>query len=138
MLQLEAFVSTLSAMSEALPRGKRLGEATYALLWATFPARAKELLTPEIWMYAASQRLLDPDPADELPLPQQLLNYVFRNENGQANVAWGLKADLAERMARPDRFNPQPVPGQIVAAPEPVAQGLLADFVSAGLTPRDP
>jgi hypothetical protein len=70
-------------------------------------------------MYAAAQRMLDPDPMEELPLPMQLLNYVFRNENGRANVAWGLKADLADRMANPDRFNPQPVPGQVVLPSEP-------------------
>lgn len=119
MLQLEQFCMILGALAEALPRGKRMSEATYALLWATFPAKAKEHLTPEIWMYAAAQRMLDPDPMEELPLPMQLLNYVFRNENGRANVAWGLKADLADRMANPDRFNPQPVPGQVVLPSEP-------------------
>ena len=119
MLSLEQFSVTLGALSEALPRGKRMAEATYALLWATFPAKAKEDLTPEIWMYAAGQRLLDPDPLDDVPLPMQLLNYVFRNENGRANVEWGLKADLPERMARAHVFNPQPVPGQVVLPPEP-------------------
>lgn len=129
MLQLEHFISTLNALQEALPRGKRLGEATYALMWATFPAKAKEELTPEIWMYAAAQRLLDPDPMEDLPLPMQLLNYVFRNENGRANVSWGLKADLPERMANPDRFNPQPVQGQLVQAPEPAVTNPLLQEV---------
>lgn len=129
MLQLEHFISTLNALQEALPRGKRLGEATYALMWATFPAKAKEELTPEVWMYAAAQRLLDPDPMEDLPLPMQLLNYVFRNENGRANVSWGLKADLPERMANPDRFNPQPVPGQLVQTPEPAVTNSLLQEV---------
>lgn len=129
MLQLEHFISTLNALQEALPRGKRLGEATYALMWATFPAKAKQDLTPEIWMYAAAQRLLDPDPMEDLPLPMQLLNYVFRNENGRANVSWGLKADLPERMANPDRFNPQPVPGQAVLPPEPAVTNPLLQEV---------
>lgn len=129
MLQLEHFISTLNALQEALPRGKRLGEATYALMWATFPAKAKEDLTPEIWMYAAAQRLLDPDPMEDLPLPMQLLNYVFRNENGRANVSWGLKADLPERMANPDRFNPQPVPGQVVLPPDPAVTNPLLQEV---------
>jgi hypothetical protein len=119
MLSFEHFTATLGALTEALPRGKRMAEATFALMWATFPAKAKQQLTPEIWMYAAAQRLLDPEPAEDLPLPQQLLNYVFRNENGRANVAWGLKADLTERMSRPDQFNPQPLPGQMVLPPEP-------------------
>lgn len=129
MLQLEHFISTLNALQEALPRGKRLGEATYALMWATFPAKAKEDLTPEVWMYAAAQRLLDPDPMEDLPLPMQLLNYVFRNENGRANVSWGLKADLPERMANPDRFNSQPVPGQMVLPPEPAVTNPLLQEV---------
>ena len=129
MLQLEHFISTLNALQEALPRGKRLGEATYALMWATFPAKAKNDLTPEIWMYAAAQRLLDPDPMEDLPLPMQLLNYVFRNENGRANVSWGLKADLPERMANPDRFNPQPVPGAVVLPPEPAVTNPLLQEV---------
>ncbi len=126
MLSFEHFTATLGALTEALPRGKRMAEATFALMWATFPAKAKEDLTPEIWMYAAAQRLLDPDPMEDLPLPMQLLNYVFRNENGRANVAWGLKADLPERMARPDCFNPQPTPGQVVLpAVEPITNPLL-------------
>ena len=119
MLSPEHFSATLGALSEALPRGKRMGEATYALLWATFPAKAKEELTPEVWMYAAAQRLLDPEPMEDLPLPMQLLNYVYRNENGRANVSWGLKADLPERMARAHVFNPQPQPGAVVLPPEP-------------------
>lgn len=119
MLSLEQFSVTLGALSEALPRGKRMAEATYALLWATFPAKAKEDLTPEVWMYAAAQRLLDPEPMEDLPLPMQLLNYVYRNENGRANVSWGLKADLPERMARAHVFNPQPQPGAVVLPPEP-------------------
>jgi hypothetical protein len=128
VLSLEHFSATMGALTEALPRGKRMGEATYALMWATFPAKAKEDLTPEIWMYAAAQRLLDPDPMEDLPLPMQLLNYVFRNENGRANVSWGLKLDLPERMQRPHVFNPQPVPGQVVLPPEePVTNPLLQE-----------
>lgn len=119
MLLFEEFTSTLGALSEALPMGKRMAEGTFVLLWATFPAKAKEELSVEILMYAAAQRLLDPDPMDELPLPMQLLNYVYRNENGRANVAWGLKADLPERMARPHVFNPQPQPGAVVLPSEP-------------------
>lgn len=119
MLQLETFVATLSALSEAMPYGKRLGEATYALLWATFPQKAKEELTPEIWMYCATQRLLDPAPADDLPIPIQMLQYAYRCENGRANLNWGLKADLPQRMANAHVFNPQPVPGQLPPEPEP-------------------
>lgn len=129
-LSSEAFITTLVGLSDALPYGKRMNEAAYGLLWATFPARAKELLTPEIWLYAAAQRLLDPNPPEDQPLPQQLLLYVFRLENGRPNMSWGLKADLAERMQRPDLFNPQPVPGQLPAAPEPPVTNPLLQGVT--------
>ena len=92
----------------------------------TFPEKAKQELTREVWLYAAGQRRLDPNPPEDVPLDLQLLNYVFRNENGRANVEWGLKADLPERMQRPHVFNPQPVPGQVVLPPvEPVTNPLL-------------
>jgi hypothetical protein len=92
----------------------------------TFPEKAKQDLTREVFLYAAGQRRLDPSPPDDVPLDLQLLNYVYRNRDGRACVDWGLKADLPDRMSRPNVFNPQPVPGQVVLpAEEPVSNPLL-------------
>lgn len=126
MITEQEFGQVLQALSRTLPRFKPWDEMAMALAWATFPARAKELLTRDMWLYAAGQRRLDPAPQEDVPLDLQLLNYLFRNENGRANIEWGLKADLPERMSRPDRFNPQPVPGQLVAhVDEPITNPLL-------------
>lgn len=119
MITEQDFSKVLQALSRTLPRFKAWDATAMALAWMTFPEKAKQELTPAIWLYAAGQRRLDPNPPEDLPLDMQLLNYVFRNENGRANVAWGLKADLADRMGRPHVFNPQPQPGAVVLEAEP-------------------
>jgi hypothetical protein len=128
MITEQEFADVLQALSRTLPRFKPWDSTAMALAWMTFPERAKQELTREVWLYAAGQRRLDPNPPEDVPLDLQLLNYVFRNENGRANVDWGLKADLPERMQRPHVFNPQPVPGQLVLPPEPqVSNPLLQE-----------
>jgi hypothetical protein len=129
MITQEDFGKVLQALSRTLPRFKPWDETAMALAWMTFPERAKQELTREVWLYAAGQRRLDPNPPEDVPLDLQLLNYVFRNENGRANVEWGLKADLPERMQRPHVFNPQPVPGQVVLPPEPAVTNPLLQEV---------
>ena len=119
MITQQEFCDVLQALSRTLPRFKPWDETAMALAWMTFPAKAKQDLTREIWLYAAGQRRLDPKPSEDQPLDMQLLDYVYRNRDGRACVDWGLKADLPERMQRPNVFNPQPVPGQLPATPEP-------------------
>jgi hypothetical protein len=125
MITEQEFADVLQALSRTLPRFKPWDSTAMALAWMTFPEKAKQELTREVWLYAAGQRRLDPNPPEDVPLDLQLLNYVFRNENGRANVEWGLKADLPERMQRPHVFNPQPVPGQVVLPPEPAVTNPL-------------
>lgn len=129
MITQEDFGKVLQALSRTLPRFKPWDETAMALAWMTFPEKAKQALTREVWLYAAGQRRLDPSPPEDVPLDLQLLNYVFRNENGRANVEWGLKADLPERMQRPHVFNPQPVPGQAVLPSEPAVTNPLLQEV---------
>lgn len=119
MISQEQFTDVLQALSRTLPRFKPWDATALALAWMTFPPKAKEELSPEVWLYAAGQRRLDPSPKDDLPLDLQLLDYVYRNRDGRACVEWGLKADLPERMSRAHLFNPQPVPGQLAPEPEP-------------------
>lgn len=129
MITEQEFADVLQALSRTLPRFKPWDSTAMALAWMTFPEKAKQELTREVWLYAAGQRRLDPSPPEDVPLDLQLLNYVFRNENGRANVDWGLKADLPERMQRPHVFNPQPVPGQVVLPPEPAVTNPLLQEV---------
>lgn len=129
MITEQQFGDVLQALSRTLPRFKPWDAGALALAWLTFPQKAKQELTLEVWVYAAGQRRLDPNPPDQVPLDLQLLDYVYRNRDGRACVDWGLKADLPERMSRPSVFNPQPVPGQVVISLEPrvtnpVLQGL--------------
>ena len=129
MITEQEFADVLQALSRTLPRFKPWDETAMALAWMTFPAKAKQDLTREIWLYAAGQRRLDPNPPEDQPLDMQLLDYVYRNRDGRACVDWGLKADLPERMQRPNVFNPQPVPGQLPAAPEPAVTNPLLQEV---------
>ena len=129
MITQEDFGKVLQALSRTLPRFKPWDETAMALAWMTFPEKAKQELTREIWLYAAGQRRLDPSPPDDVPLDLQLLGYVFRNENGRANVEWGLKLGLPDRMSRPHVFNPQPVPGQVVLPTEPAVTNPLLQEV---------
>ena len=107
-LTLKHFGGTLAALSGALPFAKPIPTETFLLLWGSFPPQAKREVTPEMWTYAATQRCMDPSPDKELPLPFQLLRYLYRLENGMPNFEWGLKEDLPQRMAAPHLFNPDP------------------------------
>lgn len=119
MITQEQFSSVLLGLSRLLPQYKNLDAMALGLAWMTFPQKAKEELTLDVWVYAAGQRRLDPAPPEHVALDLQLLDYVYRNRDGRACVDWGLKADLPDRMQRPNVFNPQPVPGQVVLPPEP-------------------
>jgi hypothetical protein len=137
MITADFFNSTITCLSEVLPFGKRLSVEAAGILWITFPAAAKADLTPGMLQFAVTQRLLDPDPPKEVPIHIGLLRYCYRLENGTPNVAWGLKADLRERMARPDVFHLVATSAAMVdaaALPEARAArqltGFLADWVA--------
>lgn len=118
MLNQRHFAGTLQAIAETLPFGKQVGAAGLLLAWQTIPAQAKRELTDAQWTYAAGQYVLDPERPREMPVFLALLRYLYRCENGQPNYAWGLKPDLAERMARPDVFHPQPAAPYLQGEPD--------------------
>jgi hypothetical protein len=124
-LSFEHFRQTLTALSSVLPFAKPLGEEAWLLLWLSFPDHAKQRITPAMWSYAASQRLMDPSPAKEVAIHIQLLRYLYRLENGIPNVEWGLKPDLATRMAKSGIFHEQPrsLADQIAAEGPPNVDG---------------
>jgi hypothetical protein len=122
-LTYDSFSQTLEALNSVLPFAKAITPQAWLLLWGTFPDHAKQHLTPSMWTYAAGQRLMDPAPAKELAIHLQLLRYLYRLENGMPNLQWGLKLDLADRMAHAGTFH----------QPEPRS---LADQVAAEGTPN--
>ena len=105
MISCELFTSTITCLSEILPYGKKLSIEAAGILWLTFPATAKEQLTPAMLQFAVAQRLLDPDPPKEVALHISLLKYVYYEKNGMPSVERGLKKDLHQRMQRPDVYH---------------------------------
>jgi hypothetical protein len=107
-LTFEDFRRVITALSAVRPFSKTLCEEAWLLLWTTFPQHAKRHVTPAMLAYAAGQWMMDPAPAKEVPVHLQLLRYLYRMGNGMPNYQWGLKEDLAQRMAVSDLFNPDP------------------------------
>jgi hypothetical protein len=107
-LPFENFRQVLTALTSVLPYAKPLGEEAWLLLWLSFPEHAKLNISPDMWAYAAAQRLMDPNPPKEVAIHLQLLRYIYRLENGMPNLQWGIKHDLYSRMAAPDTFHPEP------------------------------
>jgi hypothetical protein len=116
------FVPAMGFLCEMLPMQRALSDEALAMAWETMPGAAKIHLTRESLAFAVKQRLVDPAPPKEQALHVQLLRYVFpvertvKRERGEevncdrALLEGGLRADLAERMAAPDRFHdPAPV-----------------------------
>jgi len=104
------FLETITYLLELLPMQKALSDDAKIMLWHTFPATAKLDLSRESMVYAAGQRMLDPEPPKEIPLHLSLLRYLYPLENNRGAVDRGLRSDLADRMKRPEVFHdPQPV-----------------------------
>jgi hypothetical protein len=122
MITIEDFQVALSSLVQLLPMQRALDPAALLLAWDTFPERAKLDLSGEILLYAVQQRFLDTEPPKGLAPHVNLLRYVYpvdrtiRFERGQEVISdqpmcdRGLRRDLAQRMAAPDRFHePGPV-----------------------------
>lgn len=110
MISKENLVITLSGLLEVLPMLRPLSAPALAFVWDTFPQVAKEQLTPASLEWACGQRLLDPNPPRDVAIHHALLRYCYPLENDRAAFHRGLRHDLAQRMAEPDRFHdPAPV-----------------------------
>lgn len=93
------FAGAVAAISELLPYAKRPSPDAQLLLWTTLPNQVQQDLTSHHLAYACAQLLLDPARPQELAIPVALLRYLYRLENGLPNFSWGLRPDLAQRMA---------------------------------------
>jgi hypothetical protein len=122
MITIEDFQVAVSSLLQLLPMQRALDPAALLLAWDTFPERAKIDLSEEILLFAVQQRVLDPEPPKGIAPHVNLLRYCYpvdrtvRRERGeevvsdQPMVDRGLRRDLAQRMAAPDRFHdPAPV-----------------------------
>lgn len=126
MINEQQFVATLAGLQELLPMGKTLSEPALVLAWALFPLQAKTELAPAHLLYAVQQRVLDPEPAREQAITQQLLRYLYPLADGMPALDRGLRSDLAQRMAAPERFHALTVPRpETTAVAELQAQRLL-------------
>jgi len=112
MLNATDFINLLVGLIESLPMHKGLSERGLAFAWSTLPKQAKEQLNQQHIAYAAGQRILDPEPRHQLAIHLQLLAYLYPLNNGVPVVDQGLRLDLEQRMAHPDRFHPLSVPAE--------------------------
>jgi len=108
MLTSKTFAAVLTTATELDPFGKRLSDQTIGMAYMTLPDAVKSAVTDEMFVYALKQHQLQPSERSELSLLQQLMQHVYKCENGAPNYRWGLKNDLFARMASPDKLHGQP------------------------------
>ena len=106
MLTAADFFNLLAGLVESLPQHKALSERGLAFAWVTFPDAAKQQLSVEQLSYAATQRLLDPEPNQRLALHIQLLTYLYPLRDGLPATDRPVRHDLAARMQSPHTFHP--------------------------------
>ena len=149
MITLEEFQAAVTSLLQLLPMQRPLTAAALVLAWDTFPERAKIDLTDEILLFAVQQRVLDPEPPKGVAPHVALLRYAYpvdrtiRRERGeevisdQPMVERGLRRDLAQRMAAPDRFH-EPGPARQEQAPpeRPRLPGGGRQWHPSGLSPE--
>ena len=116
MITIEEFQAALTGLSQVLPMSRQMTAPALVIAWDTTPITAKQQLTPQSLAFAVSQRAMDPSPPKEAPLHLSLLRYLYPLRNDCAEVERGLRSDLAERMAQPDRFH-DPAPAREEHAP---------------------
>lgn len=113
------FINLLAGLVESLPHHKALSERGLAFAWVSLPDAAKQLTIDHL-SYAATQRLLDPDPNQKLAIHIQLLAYIFPLRDGLPATDRPVRHDLAERMRSPHRFHPlSPAPAHAAPALPP-------------------
>ena len=122
-MKCSTFQMGLRALSSLLPYGKKITDEEALYTWAMLPESVKVNVTDEMWLYACSQRRMDPSPDKELALDIQLLRYVYRIRDGQPAFDWGLKADLPQRMSMGGQFHPPVLPAGDLTPPPPQLPG---------------
>ena len=133
MITIEEFQAALTALYQVLPMARQMTAPALVVAWDTTPIQQ---LTPQTLAFAVSQRVMDPSPPKEVPLHLSLLRYLYPLRNDYADVERGLRSDLAERMAQPDRFH-DPAPAREEHAPASVRRLAASGFWNPSmLTPE--
>lgn len=123
MITAEGFQAAITGLLQMLPMQRQLTGPALVMAWDSFPMTAKQQLSDEMLHWACAQRLKDPDPPKEMATHLSLLRYLYPLEADRPVVEHGLRSDLAERMAEPDRFHdPSPV-HKAYQAPRSLPQG---------------
>ena len=68
-MQSKVFTQVLKTTYKISPYGKSLDSDDLACLWLTLPQLVKDVVTDQMWAYAANQYLMDPKPSKDLAVP---------------------------------------------------------------------
>lgn len=107
MLNGATFAAVLTAATELDPYGKKLSKETISMAYLTLADEVKQQITDEMFIYAFKQHRMDPAPDKDLSIEQQILQHLYRCENGAPNFRWGLRKDLPARMSASNTFHGQ-------------------------------
>jgi hypothetical protein len=107
MINSKTYAAILKAATQMDPYGKKLDDETIALMFMSLDDQVKQQVTDEMLMFAFKQHRMDPAPDKDLNIEQQILQHLYRCENGAPNFRWGLRKDLPVRMSASNTFHGQ-------------------------------
>ena len=119
-MQENTFKLGLRTLCAQLPYGKTPKDDELTCLWAVMPKSVTAQIADAMWLYAVQQRLMDPSPNNELPIVQQVLRHLYRMRDGMPAFEWGLREDLAQRMAQATQFHSLEAAAPAIGAQEPL------------------
>lgn len=101
----DTFKTGLRTLCAQLPYGKNPKDDELTFLWKLFPDSITDQISDRMWAYAIQQRIMDPEPNNDLPIVQQVMRHLYRLRDGMPAFDWGLRDDLPQRMANPGHFH---------------------------------
>lgn len=123
MISQKTFLGALAELSALMPRQRQFTPESLVSAWDFLPSAAKSALTDEALEFAVRQRMLDHrESTKDIPLHLSLCQYIFPLSDGVPNFAAGLRKDLHQRMADPDRFH-DPTRSLQIVRPKTLAGG---------------
>jgi hypothetical protein len=105
MISEEDFTGLIACALEMLPKMRQLSTTTLAKMYVQLSDKVVVELNPFILQYAIKQRLLDPNPPDDMAFHMQLFRYIYPLQNNVAVLNRGFRSDLRTRISDPDTFH---------------------------------